>query len=82
MSEDVEIARLVNEFTAVRLFLTTATASPRIRIVSDRTGQEIALDATSLEAITTMDHKGLGALVAAATETGSANNAIETAQLG
>ncbi|MFE2089166.1 hypothetical protein [Streptomyces sp. NPDC059460] len=76
MGEDAEIARLINEYTSVRLSLTHGTNGPRLLVVSDRTGDALALDATSLEAVASMDHRGLSALVAALTETGTANTAV------
>jgi hypothetical protein len=76
MGEDVEVARLINEYTSVRLYLTHAASGPRLLVRSDRTGDAVALDATVLEAIASMDHRGLAVLVEAFTEAGTANAAV------
>ena len=64
MGELTELARLVNEYSAVRISLDTVPASPRLVLHSDRTGDTISLDATALEAIASLDHQAIGKLVA------------------
>ena len=70
MGELTELARLVNEYSAVRISLDTVPASPRLVLRSDRTGDTISLDATALEAIASLDHRAIGELVATFSEEG------------
>jgi hypothetical protein len=79
MSDHQELARLVNEYTAVRIGIDQSAARPRLRIASDRTGDVILLDATALEAIASLDHRGIGLLVGAFSETGTASDALSLA---
>lgn len=69
------IAHLVNEFANVRVVL-TASGGTRLLIVSERTGHTLALDPTGLEAIASLDHRGVSVLAQALVEYGSANQAL------
>lgn len=76
MIDNQELARLANEYTSVRVLLSEGPRSPRLVITSDRTGDETALDPTTLEAIASMSHEGLAALVEAFTDSDTADAAI------
>ncbi|MBO9521297.1 MAG: hypothetical protein J7518_07150 [Nocardioidaceae bacterium] len=77
MSEPEELIRLVNEYTAVRVRVDRRGASARLVVSSDRTGDEVTLDATALEAIASLDAAKIGLLVGAFSETGDATDALE-----
>jgi hypothetical protein len=77
MSDIEELARLDNEYTAVRISVDRSGASPRLRVSSDRTGDAVSLDATALEAIASLDQSRIGLLVGAFSETGDATVALE-----
>ncbi|MBB3045363.1 hypothetical protein [Nocardioides soli] len=77
MADNEELIRLVNEYTAVRVGVDRSGASPRLRISSDRTGDQVVLDATALEAIASLDHERIGLLVGVFSETGDAGDLVE-----
>lgn len=76
MDDGDELITLVNEYSGVRVGVDRSYAGPRLSLRSDRTGDEIALDATALEAIASMDQAAIGTLVAAFSETGNAGDAV------
>jgi hypothetical protein len=71
-----EFITLVNEYSGVRVGIDRSFAGPRLTLRSDRTGDEITLDATALEAIASMDQGAIGTLVAVFSETGNAGDAV------
>lgn len=74
--ETVELFRFGNEYTSIRLLSRRTENGTRVLVRSDRTGYQVDLDAMELDAIASMNHEGLGRLVKAMTESGSANTAV------
>lgn len=70
-----QVARLVNEYASVTIFLDRRTASPRLVVRNDRTGDQSILDAVALEAIASLDAAAVSRLVTAFSETGRAGDA-------
>jgi len=71
-----ELARLANEYSGVIIGLVETGAGPRLSIESNRSGHQVALDPTVLEAIASLDESSLSRLVGVFSEFGSASRAI------
>lgn len=76
MNEAEVVARLVNEYAAISVVLDRATASPRLVLRAERTGDEVSLDPVALEAIASLDREAIGRLVEVFSETERAGDAI------
>lgn len=71
-----ELARVVNEYTDVRVSLLETGGGRRVEVESVRTGDRSSFDATLLEVLASLDADALARLVAAFTEHGDASTAL------
>ncbi len=80
--ERTELARLINEYSDVRVTLLSTGGGKRLELQSVRTGDRATFDATLLEVLASLDGAALAKLVDAFTEHGSASVAVGSAPDG